>query len=343
MALTVRENFMRNAALQGHEWIPSCVAISGGTWYQEREAMEEVCLKHPITFPGFRKGQVAFDSFHRAEADKTCVDEWGCKWQAELDGLVGLILESPLADWERLDAWRPPVPPPCDEAARKRLADARARGDIAVCSLAHGFVFMRLHYLRGYENLMMDMASDEPRLARLIEVMAAYNEAITRPHIAAGIDLLDAGDDLGTQVNSMIGPAHFRKWLLSTYRRLFAPARRSGAHVHLHSDGYIMDILDLMIESGVSIVNPQDLVNGIDALAKHIKGRVCIRLDIDRQKILPFGTPHEVRELIREETMKLGSPAGGLEFIAGIYPPTPARNVDALCSALEEFRTYWVK
>ena len=55
-----------------------------------------------------------------------------------------------------------------------------------------------------------------------------------------------------------------------------------------------------------------------------------------------FGSPGDVRELIREEVMKLGSPAGGLEMIVGVYPPTPLANVEALMSAMEEYRTYWV-
>jgi len=72
-----------------------------------------------------------------------------------------------------------------------------------------------------------------------------------------------------------------------------------------------------------------------------MKGRVCIRLDIDRQDIVPHGTRSEIRDLIEEGVRKLGAPEGGLEFIAGVYPPTPPENIDALCSALEEFRTYW--
>jgi uroporphyrinogen-III decarboxylase len=83
-------------------------------------------------------------------------------------------------------------------------------------------------------------------------------------------------------------------------------------------------------------------VNGIDNIARAVKGRVCIEIDIDRQSVLPFGSPGDVRELVREEVQKLGSPQGGLSMICGIYPPTPLANVEALCSALEEYRTYWV-
>ena len=114
-----------------------------------------------------------------------------------------------------------------------------------------------------------------------------------------------------------------------------------GALVALHSDGYIMDFMDDFMRAGVDIINPQDLVHGIDNLAHEVKGRMCIRLDIDRQKIVPYGTRREIFELIEEEVRVLGSPRGGLEFICGIYPPTPPENVDAVCSALEEYRTYW--
>lgn len=102
-----------------------------------------------------------------------------------------------------------------------------------------------------------------------------------------------------------------------------------------------MDIVDPLLATGLDVINPQDLVNGVDVLAREVKGRVCIRLDIDRQSVLPYGTRQEIRELIEIETRVLGSPAGGLEFICGIYPPTAPDNVDALCCALEEFRTYW--
>jgi uroporphyrinogen-III decarboxylase len=119
------------------------------------------------------------------------------------------------------------------------------------------------------------------------------------------------------------------------------PCRGAGALVALHSDGHVMELMDEFIRCGVDIINPQDLVNGIDNLAREVKGRMCIRLDIDRQSIVPFGTRAEIRELIEEEVKRLGSPGGGLGLTVGFYPPTPPENIDAVLSAIEEFRTYW--
>ena len=342
MALSNRENYLRNASMQGHEWIPASVCISGGYWHAYREAAEDVCLKHPILFPGFEKGKTDFDAFARAEKDKQVVDAWGCTWYYELPGLDGIVTGHPLDDWAKFDAWQPPQPGEFTDDDRKRLDEQKERGELTSAGTEHGFCFMKLHYLRGYENFMLDIASEDPMLDKLIEVIASHHEARFRPYAEAGIDLFSAADDLGTQTNSIIGPRHFRKYILPTYKRIFGPFREGGAHVFMHSDGYIMDIVDLMIESGISIVNPQDLVNGIDEIARHIKGRVAIMCDIVRQSVVPFGSPQDVYDLVKEEVMKLGSPRGGLKFVVGIYAPTPPENLDALCRALEDYRTYWV-
>jgi len=183
--------------------------------------------------------------------------------------------------------------------------------------------------------------AEDENLQKLIDIVVEHNLKRVRQWISFSVDVLSAGEDLGTQSAPIMSPKMFRKWIVPAYRRLFMPCREAGIHVDLHSDGRVLELVDCFLESGVNIVNPQDLVNGIDNLAREVKGRCCIRLDIDRQKIIPFGTRKEIRELIEEEVRKLGSPQGGLSLIAGIYPPTTPQNVDALCCALEEFRTFW--
>jgi len=342
MPLTTRDNFLRNATFRGHEWIPQLVGISARYWQEAREGAEEICLRHPVLFPWLQKGQMDFDAGVRSADQRRVLDGWGCLWAYELDGLDGQAIGHPLADWADFENWTPPEPPDFDEKAREALEKQRETGEVVSCGTEHGFLFMRMFYLRGFDNFMMDVATEDPRLDRLVEIIAGYWERVIEPYIAAGIDCLSPADDLGTQTASILGPKHFRRWIMPTYKRLFLPARKAGAHVAMHHDGYIMDIMDELIESGVSIVNPQDLVNGIDNIAREVKGRACIRIDIDRQKVLPFGSPGDVRNLVKEEVLKLGSPAGGLEMVCGVYPPTPLANVEALCSALEEYRTYWV-
>jgi uroporphyrinogen decarboxylase len=139
----------------------------------------------------------------------------------------------------------------------------------------------------------------------------------------------------------MVTPAHFRQFIAPVYRRLVAPARRAGCIVHMHSDGDIRVLLDDLLACGVEVFNLQDLVNGIDWIADKLKGRVCIDLDVDRQKVTPYGTPGQVDALIREAVQKLGSPQGGLMMIYGLYPGVPLPNVKALMDAMEKYATFY--
>jgi sulfur relay (sulfurtransferase) DsrC/TusE family protein len=83
------------------------------------------------------------------------------------------------------------------------------------------------------------------------------------------------------------------------------------------------------------------LVNGIDWIAQHFAGRVCIELDIDRQFITPYGTPAQIDALIREEVEKLGSRRGGLMMIYGLYPGVPLENAAALMDAMEKYAFFY--
>ena len=100
-------------------------------------------------------------------------------------------------------------------------------------------------------------------------------------------------------------------------------------------------LVDDIIDGGVEVVNLQDLVNGIDWIAGKLAGKVCIDLDIDRQKITRYGTPSQIDALIREEVEKLGTPEGGLTMIYGLYPGVPLENAKALMEAMERYATYY--
>ncbi len=350
MPLSERENFLRNARFRGPEWIPISAHLSGALWLELREELEDVLARHPVLFPGFEKGRRDYyelDRRHRK--DESFRDAWGCLWENALDGVVGQVLEHPLADWSAFDGFKAPDPlttddhlsPPDWDARRASLGKAKAEGRLASGGLPHGYFFMRLYYLRGFENLMLDFGLREPRLKELIQMLLAHNRIKVEKWLAVGPDVMHFPEDLGTQTASMVSPRTFAEYCTPVYRELMRPCRERGVLVHMHSDGHITELADELFDAGVDIINPQDLCNGIDDIKRTMKGRFCIDLDVDRQKVVPFGTPQEIKELIEMEVRELGSPEGGLSMIVGVYPPTSPENVDALISAFEEFRTYW--
>ena len=346
-----RENLLRAVRFEKPDYIPMDFQINSACWHHyPQEALHELIASHPLLFPDFAKSaekiKPKYEPWERA--GQPYIDSWGCVWETTDDGIVGTVTKHPLESWDNFENYEPPNPDTGSgrgtvdwKQAGEDLRKAKEQGCLAMGGLWHGHTFMQLADIRGYENLLFDMADEEPRLYELIEMVEEFNMSIVRHYIDLGVEWMSYPEDLGMQVGPMLSPQHFRKYIKPSYQRLISPARQAGCIVHMHSDGDIRELVDDIVDSGVEIINLQDLVNGIDWIAERFAGRVCIDLDIDRQRITRFGSPAQIDALIREEVEKLGSREGGLMMIYGLYPDVPLDNVIALMDAMEKYATYY--
>lgn len=337
-------NYLKAMYFDHPEWTPCRVSLMPATWMKYREDLEELVLAHPRLFPGYRRGDRDFDwipsPLYELGRHTDC---WGIVWENIERGLDSIPVEHPLADWAALESYTPPDPDidaqfgPRDwDQVEQDFAMAKARGDLAVGSLPHGFVYMLLYYLRGFENLMLDFAVDEPRLQQLISHIDRYNEGVTRRFLALGADMMSYGEDLGTQRGLPISPVTWRRYIKPSYMRLFGLARDADVPVRMHTDGYILDIIPDLIEAGVTLLNPQIRPNGLEGLQELAKGKVAIDQDLDRQ-LFPFATPSQIEDHIGEVFEGLYAPEGGLMLYAECEPDVSLDQIEAICNALERF------
>jgi alkanesulfonate monooxygenase SsuD/methylene tetrahydromethanopterin reductase-like flavin-dependent oxidoreductase (luciferase family) len=77
---------------------------------------------------------------------------------------------------------------------------------------------------------------------------------------------------------------------------------------------------------------------GFDWAARHVRGKVAVRTDIDRQNVLPFGTPAQVREEVYRTFEACGTPEGGLIACGEVGPDVPIENIRAMYQAFRDFR-----
>lgn len=341
-----RENMLRAARFLEPERIPVSFGISSGCWERyPRDALRELMAYHPLLFPDFQKSDEKIEPEHapwrRAEAPYT--DSWGCVWETAENGITGAVVKRALADWASFPAYAPPSPKEHDgwgpinwDDIGKRVAAAREKGKLATGGLRHGHTFLTLAYLRGYEDLILDMADENPMLDDLIAMVEEFNLRLVRRHIEASVEWMGYPEDLGMQQGPMLSPTQFRRYIKPTYQRLVAPARDAGCVIHMHSDGDIRQLAEDLLEIGIDVINLQDLVNGIDWMEANLKNRACIDLDIDRQSVTRFGSPREIDKHIGEAVKKLGSCKGGLMLTYGLYPGTPLENIKAVMDAMEK-------
>ena len=349
--MNARENLLRVVRFETPDWIPMIFHINPASWqYYPQDALQALMADHPLLFPDFKpSAEPITPNFSLVQRrDEPYTDPWGCLWRTPEDGITGTVTGHPLADWDAFADYTAPDPDLTDglsplnwgDMARK-IAASEQNGELVQCGLRHGHTFLQLCDIRGYQNVILDMADGEPRLLRLIAMLEEFNLAVVQRLLALGAEWMSYPEDLGMQVGPMLSPRHFRKYIQPSYRRIMRPALEAGCVVHMHSDGDIRLLADDMIESGVQVVNLQDLVNGIDWIAQRYAGKICIDLDIDRQEVTYGGTPAQIDALIREEVQKLGRKEGGLMMIYGLYPGLPLQNVKALMDAMERYAGYY--
>ena len=339
------ENYLKAMLFQSPDWIPTAVSLMPATWMRYGKALEEIVCEHSRLFPNYRVGSYDAIALPRQYQAGRWVDNWGTVWDNIEQGLDSLPVEAeaPLRDWARLGGYRAPDPEseddwvgPLDWASRAaQLQAARQGGNLAAGSLNHGFMYMRLFYLRGFSNFMLDVATHDPRLDRLIAIVRDRAVAIVRKWLELGAEIIFAGDDMGMQKSLPISPQDWVRYIKPAYRAIVGPCTERGAYFYLHSDGHILEIIPHLVECGVTVINPQIRANGLEGLRDVAKGKVCINLDLDRQ-LFPFASQDEIRHHIRTAVETLNSPCGGLMLTAECEPDVPLENIRTILDTLEE-------
>lgn len=202
-------------------------------------------------------------------------------------------------------------------------------------------------YLRGIEQILVDLALN-PGIAEEIfsRINNFYLEYARRTFEMAGpgIDIFMMGDDFGAQHGMIISPQMWRDFLLPGFGEYVRLGKRYGYRVAHHSCGSIKPIIGDMIDCGLDVLNPlQPEVRDMERreLKLLFGNRLTFHGSISIQKTLPFGTPEQIRNEVKERCETLGSGGGFILCTAhSIQADTPVQNVITLFEAYQEFDRY---
>ena len=338
-----RDNWLRAIEFRHPEWIPCGCGFAPAVWHHYRGELEKVLAQHPKLFPGYQPGNSSFyDEMPVVYREgETFRDNWGCLWQNIQGGLEGQVIGHPLADWSALDTYTPPDLETLEERGprdweqtRRNIEAAREAGHLTGGDGER--LFDRMYFLRGFENLMVDIATDDPHLPRLVGMLTEYELALVNRWLEMGVDFVGFHTDIGSQKALMISPAKFRRYIKPMFATLFQACRKAGAHVCLSSDGHVLEIVDDLIECGISMHDPQLRANTLPGIVRAYKGKVCATVDLDRQSFA-FLTPQAIRDQVQEVVDAMADPRGGLMISGSIWgADVPLGNIEALCAAVED-------
>jgi len=332
-----RERVFRSIEFDSPDRIPHMHSYRYATLERHGDSFLRLLSSYPSDFVQEIPTKASLDTSDKG----TAVDEWGVTWVKVQDGYLGQPKGHPLESWEAFEEYHIPDP----SAGSSLLTSSRPReeikrdGDLYLCAFG-GNLFERLQWLRGMKNVFVDLATGRKELLRLADRIVGYNIQLSKILVEEGADGVVFTDDWGTQDRLMINPSMWRSFFKPRYRRIFRCVHRLGAKVHFHSDGYISPIIPDLIEIGADVLNPQLNVHDMDALARMCGGRICVRGGLDRQVVLPRGSPADVRRHVKEVIERFAVHDGGWIACGELGPDVPIRNCEEMMSCFFRLGRY---
>ncbi len=281
-------------------------------------------------------------------------DEFGVVWSRPDDAPNYFdITHSPLAGLSLEQIKGYPFPnggdPSRFSGLRERALRLRRETPYAVVSGISGVVYEICWYMRGLENLFVDMMEQPEILETLLDRTLRYWLDWFRGFLDEAGDVVDVimiGDDLTGQDGPLFPPRLYRSIVKPRQKALVSYIKsRTAARIWYHSCGSILPYIPDLLDNGIEALNPvQITARGMDP--EGLKERFGDKLTfwggaVNTQRTLPRGTPDEVREEVRRNLAAF-MPGGGYIFanVHNIQADVPPDNVLALFDAAREFGTY---
>jgi len=335
-----RERVKRAIKFQRPDRSPISHAILPAAQIKYGAALDEILATVPEDFGWHLLPDMKREDFPSLYKHGRHADDFGTVWHVEDEGICGIPVEFPLEDWSRYESFRWPVHSAGPPRSRLYSGHMAGRNEAYYARGAWITFFEVMQQLRGMENLMMDLAEESAEVYRLRDDLLAFNLRWIDKWLAHEYDGLHFADDWGTQTSLLASPDLWRRFFKPAYKAMFDKVNAAGVDVWYHSDGQIIEILPDLLELGVKVLNCQANVIGLDVLQRRFAGKFCFRTDLDRQNIVPFGTPDEVCRHVRNVFDHLGTPNGGLIACGEIGPDVPLENIRAM---YETFLNYQPK
>jgi uroporphyrinogen decarboxylase len=240
-----------------------------------------------------------------------------------------------LSDLESHD-WPDPDNPGYCRGLKERAEAAHASGCAVVLNLPLGIIHQG-QFVRGYGEWLTDLYRNPEYVSRMMEIMTDHWVRVVNNALDIVEDLVDIvfwGDDMGSQQATLFSPDIYRQLIKPRHARMFETLKVRDVKITYHSCGAVAALLDDLVEMGVDAVNPVQ-VNAKDMDPERLKQKYGDRLafwgGIDTQRILPFGTPDQVRAEVRRIVGTLGQGGGYvLNSVHNIQPDVPPENVVAM-------------
>lgn len=256
-------------------------------------------------------GVVVYEDIKQEVIDATAYrDEWGITYRRTREEYP-VAIDHPIKSPGQIETLRIPDPVAEYHFESLRKAVRRFKGDRAILfRLRDAYSMPR--YLRGVENLMMDIALDPETVRRLVSISVDYYGKMAHAATEQGADVLWSSDDYCDNRGPLMGATRWKELFLPGLRQLVSKATSTGLPFIKHADGNINPILPELVGAGINCIDPIDAEAGMDlaSIKERFGGKIAIKGGVPVSRVLSLGTLQEVERSV-EDCLRIGGAGGG--------------------------------
>lgn len=290
--------------------------------------------------------------YYRDSNSDFYLDEWRIKWKKTFyktvngDGYYTEISEFPLSDENKINNYIPPNPDNEDmwyiDELIKRYGDEYYIVLDVSCS-----IFEALKYLRGITQSLIDIIVNKDIAHKVMDMAIDYHLKLGLRQINKGVDMILLADDFGGEDSLLMSPELFREMIKPKMGYMINEFKKKNKNIKIgyHCCGYVEPIIDDFIEVGIDLLHPiQPEAMDPAYIKKRYGSRVALWGTIGTQQNLPFGSPRDVENEVKERIKTCG-PGGGFLISPShsIQLDVPLKNIEAFYNAVKKYGKYPIK
>jgi len=310
--ITSRDRVIRTLNHEAVDRVPRDLWASHATRLLRGDELAEMSFRYPndIVRPEFRypRGNRARGAVSRVGE---YTDAWGCTWQVTRRGTTGQLKASPLSDLSQLAAYQPPL----EILQRANLARVNRS-----CATTSRFVlawsdirpFERMQFLHGPQATLVDLTGGSRPIRDLLAMLHDFFCRELRMWASTDVDGVVFMDDWGSQDGLLLSAEIWRDLFKPLYRLYCQILHEGDKFAFFLCRGNISEIFGDLVEIGIDAVHSQLFLMDIERLAERFRGRITFWGEIDTRRVLPFGTPDDVRAAVRRVRRALDCGRGGV-------------------------------
>ncbi|MBE6614081.1 MAG: hypothetical protein E7631_02070 [Ruminococcaceae bacterium] len=352
--MTNRENYISIARRTGYEYMPvqfhMCPSLQEKyeAWRRENDLTLPLGERNVGDLPAVCADRETFLAYYKGKDFRpgTHIDGWGVAHEPGSAAAYHMTyMHHPMADFDSVEQILAyPMPQYQAEGLAEQIRQTKVvhEEDCAAIGQMQCTIWETAWYMRGMENLLCDMMSEDPMAEVLLDRVTdiAVQRAVS--YAKAGADGIFLGDDIGMQHTIMMGKELYGEWLKPRLKRVIDAAKAVNPEllIFYHSCGHVTELIPQLIEAGVEVLNPvQPECMDFAKIHAEYGDRLSFHGTIGTQSVMPFGTPEEVRKKVFEN-LDIAGKKGGLYACPThmLEPEVPLENVIAYIRACMEYR-----